>query len=147
MSLSGIQDPRNILEYAMINKSMERAADHVVKIAYEVISLGDNYTLSVPPEVRARLSDLVEHDLSLMGSIGKSLNEGFNLKELNHLIDTVKHEIKSSVESLLSSLNKHTTDPSVLASLRLMLDSIVRIAEYASDVAESLINLTIEGTT
>jgi len=146
MSLSGIQDPRNILEYAMINKSMERAADHVVKIAYEVLTLGDRYVSNIPREIRYKLSELVNNDASLMSSIGKSLSDELSLRELNKLIDTVKHSIKASAESLLSSLNK-ATDPAVLASLRLILDSIVRIAEYASDVAESLINLTIEGST
>ncbi|MCG2879722.1 MAG: phosphate uptake regulator PhoU [Vulcanisaeta sp.] len=144
LSLSGIQDPRNIIEYAIINKSLERAADHAVKIAREILNLGDKYILLIPQEIRQRFSELLGRDSVLMNSVNKALMEKPDIKEINYVIDTVKYEVRSAISSLDSSLVNYNLSPQAAASARLILDSIYRIAEYISDVGEALLNLHIE---
>ena len=144
LSLSGIQDPRSIIEYAIINKSLERAADHAVKIAREIVNLGDKYVLLIPQELRQKFSELLSKDSMIMSSIGKAMTEKIDMREVNYIIDTVKYEMRSSVDSLDSSLSSYNLTAPAAASARLILDSIYRIAEYASDVGEALLNLAIE---
>ncbi|MGC9180460.1 MAG: PhoU domain-containing protein [Vulcanisaeta sp.] len=144
LSLSGIQDPRSIIEYAIINKSLERAADHAVKIAREVVNLGDKYVLIMPQELRQRFSELLSKDSMIMSNVGKAMTEKIDAREVNYIIDTVKYEIRTTVDSLDSSLSNYSLTTQAAASARLILDSIYRIAEYASDVGEALLNLAIE---
>ena len=144
LSLSGIQDPRSIIEYAIINKSLERAADHAVKIAREIVNLGDKYVLLIPQELRQKFSELLSKDSMIMSSIGKAMTEKIDMREVNYIIDTVKYEMRSSIDSLDSSLSSYNLTAPAAASARLILDSIYRIAEYASDVGEALLNLAIE---
>ena len=144
LSLSGIQDPRSIIEYAIINKSLERAADHAVKIAREIVNLGDKYVLLIPQELRQKFSELLSKDSMIMSSIGKAMTEKIDMREVNYIIDTVKYEVRSSIDSLDSSLSSYNLTAPAAASARLILDSIYRIAEYASDVGEALLNLAIE---
>ncbi|ADY01869.1 phosphate uptake regulator, PhoU [Vulcanisaeta moutnovskia 768-28] len=144
LSLSGIQDPRSIIEYAIINKSLERAADHAVKIAREVVNLGDKYVLIMPQELRQRFSELLSKDSMIMSNVGKAMTEKIDAREVNYIIDIVKYEIRTTVDSLDSSLSNYSLTTQAAASARLILDSIYRIAEYASDVGEALLNLAIE---
>ncbi|WP_054854136.1 phosphate uptake regulator PhoU [Vulcanisaeta distributa] len=144
LSLSGIQDPRSIIEYAIINKSLERAADHAVKIAREIVNLGDKYILIMPQELRQKFSELLSKDSVIMNNVGKAMTEKVDMREINYIIDTVKYEIRSAVDSLDSSLLNYNLTTQAAASARLILDSIYRIAEYASDVGEALLNLAIE---
>ncbi|ADN50211.1 phosphate signaling complex PhoU family protein [Vulcanisaeta distributa] len=144
LSLSGIQDPRSIIEYAIINKSLERAADHAVKIAREIVNLGDKYILIMPQELRQKFSELLSKDSMIMNNVGKAMTEKIDMREVNYIIDTVKYEIRSAIDSLDSSLMNYNLTTQAAASARLILDSIYRIAEYASDVGEALLNLAIE---
>jgi PhoU domain. len=144
LSLSGLQDPRSIIEYAIINKSLERAADHAVKIAREVLNLGDKYVLLMPQEIRQRFSELLSKDSMIMNNVGKAMIEKPDVKEINYIIDAVKYEIRSAVDSLDTNLTNYNISTQAAASARLILDSIYRIAEYASDVGEALLNLSIE---
>ncbi|WP_054857003.1 phosphate uptake regulator PhoU [Vulcanisaeta sp. JCM 16159] len=144
LSLSGIQDPRSIIEYAIINKSLERAADHAVKIAREIVNLSDKYILIMPQELRQKFSELLSKDSVIMNNVGKAMTEKVDMREINYIIDTVKYEIRSAVDSLDSSLLNYNLTTQAAASARLILDSIYRIAEYASDVGEALLNLAIE---
>ncbi|WP_054850010.1 phosphate signaling complex PhoU family protein [Vulcanisaeta sp. JCM 14467] len=144
LSLSGIQDPRSIIEYAIINKSLERAADHAVKIAREIVNLGDKYVLLIPQELRQKFSELLSKDSMIMSNIGKAMTEKIDMREVNYIIDIVKYELRSAIDSLDSSLSSYDLTAQAAASARLILDSIYRIAEYASDVGEALLNLAIE---
>ncbi|WP_069806486.1 phosphate signaling complex PhoU family protein [Vulcanisaeta thermophila] len=144
LSLSGLQDPRNIIEYAIINKSLERAADHAVKIAREIVNLGDKYLLVIPQELRQRFSELLVKDAEIMNDVGKAMLGKIDIKEVNSIIDLVKYEVRSAIESTESQLPGYNLTSQAAASARLILDSIYRIAEYASDVGEALINLAIE---
>ncbi|BDR92139.1 phosphate signaling complex PhoU family protein [Vulcanisaeta souniana] len=144
LSLSGIQDPRSIIEYAIINKSLERAADHAVKIAREIVNLENKYVLLIPQDLRQSFSDLLTKDSAIMNNIGKVMMERLDTKEVNYIIDTVKYEIRTTTDSLGSSLANYNLTTQAAASAKLILDSIYRIAEYASDVGEALLNLAIE---
>jgi len=144
LSLSGLQDPRSIIEYAIINKSLERAADHAVKIAREVLNIGDKYVLLMPQEIRQRFSELLSKDSMIMNNVGKAMMEKLDVKEVNYIIDAVKYEVRSAVDSLDTNLTNYSMSTQAAAAARLILDSIYRIAEYASDVGEALLNLSIE---
>ncbi len=144
LSLSGIQDPRSIIEYAIINKSLERAADHAVKIAREIVNLENKYVLLIPQDLRQSFSDLLTKDSTIMNSVGKVMMEKLDTKEVNYIIDTVKYEIRTATDSLGSALANYNLTTQAAASAKLILDSIYRIAEYASDVGEALLNLAIE---
>lgn len=144
MSLSGLKDPRNLLEYATINKSLERAADHVVEISYELLNMGSAYLIGIPKDVRNKLGEMTVLDHKLLDSISKAFLDSITLEEVNRIIDLAKSESKSSIPNIMNDIAKIEIDPSLSASIRTIINSLSRIGEYISDIGEAVINLTIE---
>jgi Na+/phosphate symporter len=144
MSLSGLKDPRNLLEYATINKSLERAADHVVEISYELLNMGSSYLIGIPKDLRNKLGDMTSLDNKLLNSISKAFSESITLEEINRIIDLAKSESKSSIPNIMSEISKIEIDPALSASIRTIINSLSRIGEYISDIGEAIISLIIE---
>lgn len=140
---SGIKDPKTILDYALINKSLERLADHVVQIANELLKIGQQYIMGVPKEQRDKVIEYIDKVMELMSILSKSLSSSSNINEMNNLIDSAREKAKE-VRGLQGSLREYETSPTIIASLDSILYSIARMLEYISDIGESLINIIIE---
>jgi AbrB family looped-hinge helix DNA binding protein len=129
----GLSKPRNLLGYRLIVKSIERIADHASRIAYEVLKINEPITDDVLREIK-QLSDFA---LNLFDMSGFAL-----FKRDYYTADGIVEKAKSSVEiekslqSIEKSRSFHTID--------LIIDSIRRTAEYASDIAEIVLNMTVE---
>jgi len=130
----GLSHPRDCLGYRVIVKSVERIADHAVKIA-ENVSLLDE-----------RISDSVFRKISEMSSLARSVFDDSieSLFRKDYLLaDNVVMKAKTigSMEDEAVKLIARKMEAIKLSSVRMMMESIRRAAEYASDIAEIVLNL------
>jgi len=143
-SASGIKDPRTILDYALINKSLERLSDHIVQIANELLQMGQQYIMGIPKEQRDKVIEYIDKVMELIGVLSRSLSsQPSSINEINNLIDLAREKARE-VRGLQGSLREYETSPSIIASFDSILYSIARMLEYISDIGEALLNINIE---
>lgn len=132
----GLQNARDCLGYRLVTKSVERTADHAANIAENALLL------------RRKLGAETIEKLELMSNLAISMFEtaiealfrqDFDLA--NGIIEKTKDVISIEKEAVVSS---QKIDVEEAPYLRLIVESIHRTAEYASDIAEIVLNLTVE---
>jgi phosphate uptake regulator len=132
----GLNYQRECLGYRLIAKSVERTADHATKIAENTLLLKE----SVNEELLEKTGQLSGLANSMFENSMEALfKHDFNLAEsvLEKLVQV--HRLEK--EAVLTLLNAKVEDA---ANLRLIIESIRRTAEYASDISEVVLNLNVE---
>jgi phosphate uptake regulator len=132
----GLTNARDCLGYRLVTKSVERTADHAVNIAENVLLLKepvDKASLKKVEEISALAVSMFETAIESLFRLD------FNLAE--SVIQRTKDVGSLVKEALLSS---QRTPVEEIANLRLVTESLKRTAEYASDIAEIVLNLTVE---
>ena len=132
----GLNNAKQCLGHRLITKSVERTADHATKIAENVLVLKEK----VSDELIERIEKMSNLAISMFEDSVSSLFKGdFNLAET--VIEKITQIVKLEKEAVLSSKNVGTEE---IASLSLLIESVRRTAEYASDIAEVVLNLNVE---
>jgi len=132
----GLTGARDCLGYRLITKSVERTADHAVSIAENVLFLKKR----IDDETLRKIENMSALAISAFeDAIDSLFKHDFNLAE--GVIETTKEIAKLEKEAVLSSQKIGIEE---IASLRLLIESVRRTAEYASDIAEIVLNLNIE---
>ncbi len=134
---SGLNSPRECLGYRLITKSVERMADHAVNIAHNRLEL----TLSIIDEtLLTELKKLSEFALDIFESAMASVfNESYD--EADRILDMAQNTRKMEAE-ILHTIVKHSP-PEEVPALRLIVESILRTAEYGADIAETVLNMMV----
>jgi phosphate uptake regulator len=132
----GLDDAKGSLGYRLVTKAIERTADHATRIAENVISLKE--------KPNNDLIEKIEHMSNLAigmfeDSIEAMFRKDYNLAE--SIIQKLDQIVELEKEAVLSS---KTFDIEEVTSLRLLIESVRRTAEYATDVAEVVLNMNIE---
>jgi phosphate uptake regulator len=132
----GLSSPRDCLGYRVIVKSVERIADHAVKIAENVFLLDE------------KIDDFVLQKISETSSFARAVFDD-SIKSLYKkdylLADNVIAKAKTIVsmeDKTMSGISKKV-EAVEMSTLRMMMESIRRTAEYASDIAEIVLNLNV----
>jgi phosphate uptake regulator len=129
--------PRKCLEYRIIIKSVERIADHAARIA----KLSMSMNLTNASSLISKVVGIAELSLKIYKSSMESESLfKMSSKRANAAIDEVEkfHELESkAVNEILSS----RLDAKTLTGMRLILESVRRIADYSADIAEIVMNL------
>jgi len=134
---SGLKSPRECLGYRLITKSVERMADHAVNIATNSLAL--------------TLSNLNEEVLEELGAMSGSALRVFedSVEALfggdYGMADTVFEMAEGTREMEAVAIQKiiKFAAPGDVPALRLIVESIIRTAEYGADIAEVVLNMTI----
>ena len=132
----GLEKPKDCLGYRLITKMVERTADHATNIAKYVQllkkRLNDEFLVAIREMNEVAISSfetsiesLFRRDYVLADSVIAKANSIFGLEN----------------KVLLSSKE---TDIEEAANLRLVIESVRRIAEYSMDIAEVVLNMTVE---
>ena len=131
-----IPSRRDCLDYRLIVKSVERVADHAVQIAQGVI------LLKKPPEDRilTELEKMSKFALALFDESGLALFKE-DYQAADALIERGK-SIGEMQDSLLSMMSKEGRSDSSRV-YPLIVEHLRRTAEYASDIAEVVLNMSI----
>ena len=132
----GLQNARDCLGYRLVTKSVERSADHAANIAENVLSLKRR----LEPEAIERLEKMSTVAISMFETAVEALfRQDYALAE--SIVEKTKEVILIEKEAVVSS---QKMDIEEAPYLRLIIESIRRTAEYASDIAEIVLNLTVE---
>jgi phosphate uptake regulator len=132
----GLTNARDCLGYRLVTKSVERVADHAANIAENVLLVKE----PIDEEILKNLEEMSNLGVSMFETTIESLFRlDFNLAE--SVIQKTKQINFTMKDALLSSKKIGTEE---VANLRLVIESLRRTAEYASDIAEIVLNLTVE---
>lgn len=135
----GFENARSCLGYRVIVKNIERVGDHAVGIAKDLLEFKKPVRKSVMDGIR----EMSNFSLSVLDEACLSLfKKDFIQAEISirKSAEITKYE-KKVFESI-----KSLRDDEEVYRVRRMVENIRRIAEYASDIAEVVMNMTIEKT-
>ena len=139
MKEMGLMNPRECLGYRLIVKSIERIADHAARIADIILSLNLS---KINSNLLKDISSIAERSYAIYQEAINSLYK-LDIKQANDSIMKVK-ELTRMEKELAERIFKLKLDVETITGLRLILESIKRVAEYAADIAEIVINLAIK---
>ncbi|MCW4028933.1 MAG: phosphate uptake regulator PhoU [Candidatus Bathyarchaeota archaeon] len=132
----GLTNQKECLGYRLIAKSVERSADHATKIAEDTLLLKE----PVSEELLTKIDQLSSLANSMFENAMEALfKHDFNLAE--SVIEKLGTVHRLEKEAVLSS---QTAKIEEVVSLRLIIESVRRTAEYASDISEVVLNLNVE---
>lgn len=134
----GLTTPVECLGYRIITKSVERSADHAVRIAEN--SLGIQRKLETP--ILKETSTLSQISAGMMETALRALFSGDY--QLAETVLADREKLPGLESKLVERLLKERMPATDLSSLRLISESLRRIGEYATDVAEVVLNLTVQ---
>jgi len=132
----GLANQRDCLGYRLIAKSVERTADHATKIAENTLLLEEQVnqeTLDNIGQLSGLANSMFENSMEAL------FKHDFNLAE--GVIEKLSQVHKLEKEAVLSSQNAKVEE---MVNLRLLIESVRRTAEYASDISEVVLNLNVE---
>jgi len=132
----GLNSQRECLGYRLISKAVERTADHATKIAENTLILKEPINEDVLEKI-SRLSELA--NLMFENAVESLFKRDFNLAE--SVIERLITVHKLEKETILCT---QTANIEEIVNLRLLIESVRRTAEYASDISEIVLNLNVE---
>ncbi len=132
----GLTNQKECLGYRLITKAVERTADHATKMAENTLQLKE----PVNEDLLEKISELSGLAISMFESSMEALfKHDFNLAE--SVIEKLSQIHKVEKEAVLCS---QTAKVEEIVNLRLLIESVRRTAEYASDISEVVLNLNVE---
>lgn len=131
----GLKKPSDCISYRTVVKSIERIADHAVSIATRVKFLKS----TLEPALLQKISRLSEESLKVFEDSILSLN-----KRDYALADTVASNAKRIAEKEKEFTDSLEESKKYTSVIKFVLEDIRRTAEYSSDIAEAVINETVQ---
>jgi phosphate uptake regulator len=134
----GLNAPVECLGYRIITKSVERSADHAAKMAQNSLAI----QRKLDPPTLKDISALSKTSSKMMETALRALfSADYQLAET---VLTDKGKVSELESKLVERILKERLPASELSALRLISESLRRIGEYATDVAEVVLNLTVQ---
>ncbi|MGC8936912.1 MAG: PhoU domain-containing protein [Candidatus Methanomethylicaceae archaeon] len=129
-----IKSDREVLEYRIVFRHVERVADHVCKIATILLDMSDRIERDNATEIKTVLEKAANVFVRSVNCIKSN-----NLLDANKVIHDARNVIRS-VEVILEKFGKLPNDFN-LGPIALMLESVKRIAEYGIGISEIAFNI------
>ena len=126
-------EPLNCLDYESVIKRIEHIADHAERMAQHVLELAG---VRVNNGIVKGLVEVNSNSLEIHAGAMEALFNG-NMELANRVIN-----LRGAIGRKRDGLGKHLVDESVVVNIKVnaMLDSMERIADYGTDIAEVAIN-------
>ncbi|MCI0564682.1 MAG: phosphate uptake regulator PhoU [Nitrososphaera sp.] len=135
----GLEEPRNCLGYRLIAKSVERVADHAATIAKDVIEIHR----PLNKDVMDKIEHMCLFGLEVLDDACLSMFKR-DYEAADRAIEKAR-KIEEMEKAILRSVSK-PRDVNELYRIKLITENIRRVAEYASDIAEIVLNMTVQHT-
>jgi len=135
----GFRNARNCLGYRLVVKNIERTGDHAAFIAKDLLE----FKKSIKKEILQKLQEMNDFCLSVLDDSCLALfKEDYNQAEktIKKISEITKFEKK------VREASKSLKDDEEIYRIRRMTENIRRVSEYASDIAEIVLNMNIEKT-
>ena len=133
----GLSSARDCLGYRLVAKSIERMADHAARIGSVVPLVED----SKVKEIVEKIAEISEVSIDVCRSALKSLYQ-LDAELANQAIAKTSAVVRLE-ESVTKKILGAKLSTKAIMGLRLILESVRRIAEYGADVAEIAVNLSM----
>ncbi|RNJ75895.1 MAG: phosphate uptake regulator PhoU [Nitrosopumilus sp. B06] len=133
----GFRNARDCLGYRLVVKNIERTGDHAAYIAKDLLE----FKRPVKKEVLARLQEMNEFCLRTLDESCLALFKEDYVQAERTIQET--SEI-SKYEKKVRDASKTLKDDEDIYRVRRMTENIRRVSEYASDIAEIVLNMNIE---
>jgi phosphate uptake regulator len=136
ISQIGLTTGRDIIGYRLVGKSVERTADHAAKIASTVSQMKN----PISPKIAQKIDKMCKLGMEIFQEAMTSLYK----RDYNMAEEVVKktHDIQKIEQEIITDVMRQKSDPIQTSLLRLMIESLSRVGEYGSDIAEVVLNLT-----
>ncbi|HSB57624.1 MAG TPA: phosphate uptake regulator PhoU [Nitrosopumilaceae archaeon] len=131
----GLKKSSDCLGYRVVVKCVERIADHAVSIAARIKFLKS----TLEPAILQKISKLSEESLKVFEDSIASLNKRDYI--LADMVASEAQKIADKEKEFTDSLEESKKYSSII---KFVLEDIRRTAEYSSDIAEAVINETIQ---
>lgn len=135
----GLQEPRNCLGYRLIAKSVERVADHAAIIAKDIIDMRQ----PANKEVIEKVDEMCSFALGVLDDACLSMFKR-DYEAADRAIEKARR-VDEIEKTIIKSISK-TRDASEMYRIKLITENIRRVSEYASDIAEIVLNMTVQQT-
>lgn len=131
----GLMNAKDCLSYIIVTRLIERTADHAAAIAENSLNLKND----LKPEVIEKIEQLSRLAIGMFDESMEALfRQDFSVAE--RVIEELQKVMTIEKQAVIYSQG----NPEDFAYLRLIIESLRRTAEYASDVAEIVLNLNAE---
>lgn len=137
----GLNDLRECLGFRLVIKSIERIADHVVNASNCMLQLNN----VLDKEIQEKIVIFSQEISQIFSKSIKSLFD-LNVKLAHEVADSVDR-IEKEENEIISSIMLICKEVKRAVFLRLVIESLKRIADYSADIAEIAVNLTVEPPT
>lgn len=133
----GFRNARNCLGYRLVVKNIERTGDHAALIAQDLLE----FKKGIKEEILTKIQEMNEFALNVLDDACLALFKEDYIqaeKTIEKTNEIAKYEkrIRDAIKSL--------KDDEEIYRVRRMTENIRRISEYASDIAEIVLNINIE---
>src|SRR5208283_5056532 len=136
----GLINPVDCLGYRIVTKSVERSADHACRIAQNALVFDRQLDSALLKDINS----LGQFSSRMMETALRALHtQDYDLAE-NILLE--KDKMAGLESKLVERLFKEKMPADEVSAMTLISESLRRIGEYATDVAEVVLNLTVEKT-
>ncbi|MEK6831401.1 MAG: phosphate uptake regulator PhoU [Thermoproteota archaeon] len=133
----GFRNARDCLGYRLVVKNIERTGDHAAFIAKDILE----FKKPVKENIVEKIEEMNEFALSVLDDSCLALFKEDYVqaeKTIEKTNEIVKYEKK------VRDASKSLKDDEEIYRIRRMTENIRRISEYASDIAEIVLNMNIE---
>ena len=135
----GLEEPRNCLGYRLIAKSVERVADHAAIIAKDIVDMHR----PINKDIADKISDMCSFALEVLDDACLSMFKR-DYEAADKAIEKARR-IDDMEKAILRSVAR-PKDVNDLYRIKLITENVRRVAEYASDIAEIVLNMTVQQT-
>lgn len=133
----GLRNARNCLGYRLIVKNIERTGDHAAFIAKDLLE----FKKPVKKNIVEKLQNMNEFCLSVLDESCLALFKEDNSQAEKTIIKINK--IAKFEEDIINAARSLKDDEEIYR-IRRMTENIRRVSEYASDIAEIVLNMNVE---
>jgi len=135
----GFSNSRDCLGYRLVVKNIERTGDHAVLIANDLIE----FKKPIRKEILEKIQEINDFAVGVLDDACLALfkgDYGQAEKTIKKSIDIIK------IEKKILNATKSLRDDEEVYRIRRVVENLKRIAEYASDIAEIVLNMNVEKT-
>jgi len=132
----GLSSARDCLGYRLVAKSTERVADHASEIASQAVALKTvpDGAVKKVQEMTAVSRKIFENSITALLRLDPKLAE----ETISKTKEVARMEEKLSAEILSPKMSG-----AQVAAVKLMLESVRRVAEYGADISEAALDLAV----
>jgi phosphate uptake regulator len=135
----GLGEARNCLGYRLIAKSVERVADHAAIIAKDIVDMKQPINKDVMEKIDAMCTFSLEVlDDACLSMFKRDYESADRAIEKARKVDDMERAIMRAITK--------PRDVNETYRIKLITENVRRVAEYASDIAEIVLNMTVQQT-